>query len=100
MYRSYRGKFILSEEGRQFKRHMAAHIEKMSGIRLIKGPVNMSVVFSFKDRRRRDVDNYAKATLDCLTGVLYDDDSQITELHLYKVLGCEKEGIHIQCSEV
>ena len=90
----------MSEEGRQFKAHMNAHMENMSGLRIMKGPVRVSVVFSFKDNRRRDVDNYLKSTLDCLTGYIYDDDSQITELHAYKALGCKKEGIHIECSPI
>ena len=100
MYRSYRGKFILSEEGRNFKRVMSAHLENMSGLRLINGIVRVSIVFSFKDKRRRDVDNYAKATLDCLTGIIFEDDSNISELHLYKVNGSKKEGIHIECSPI
>ena len=90
----------MSEEGRQFKTHMSAHLENMSGLVIMKGPLRVSVVFSFKDKRRRDVDNYLKSTLDCLTGVIYDDDSQITELHAYKIIGCKKEGIHIECSSV
>ena len=32
------------------------------------------------DRRRRDLDNLAKAVLDGMNGVLYDDDSQIDNL--------------------
>jgi Holliday junction resolvase RusA-like endonuclease len=90
----------MSEEGRQFKAHMKAHLENMSAVKMVKGTVTVSVVFSFKDKRRRDTDNYLKSTLDCLTGVLYEDDSCITELHAYKVLGCKKEGIRVECSPV
>jgi len=36
-------------------------------------------------RRFGDVDNHAKAILDALTGVVYLDDAQITEAHIYKV---------------
>jgi crossover junction endodeoxyribonuclease RusA len=100
MYRVYKGRFIVSEEGRRFKAHMNDHIENMSGLVIMKGPLRMSVVFSFKDKRRRDVDNYLKSTLDCLTGIIYDDDSQIMELHAYKVMGCKKEGIYIECSGI
>ena len=34
--------------------------------------------YYFKDNRRRDVTNYDKAILDALTGIAYNDDSQIT----------------------
>ena len=34
----------------------------------------------FPDKRRRDIDNVAKAICDGMNGVVYDDDSQIKEL--------------------
>jgi crossover junction endodeoxyribonuclease RusA len=36
------------------------------------------------DRRRRDVDNIAKAIADALNTLVYFDDTQICELHIYK----------------
>ena len=36
------------------------------------------------DRRRRDVDNVAKAVMDAMNGVGYDDDSQVTALLTWK----------------
>lgn len=100
MYRTFRGRTILSEEGREFKRNMAAQLEKAKSVRKLTGSIRLSAIFSFDDNRRRDVDNYAKATLDSLIGVLFDDDSQISELHLYKLTGCEKDGIRIECSPI
>jgi len=38
----------------------------------------------FSDRRKRDLDNCAKAITDALNGVVYDDDAQIDELHVYR----------------
>jgi len=100
MYRAYRGRFILSEEGRQFKKNMSNYLCEVKDIKLTTEPVKVSIIFSFSDKRRRDVDNYAKAILDCLTGVLYKDDSQIIELHLYKKLNAETEGILFECFTV
>ncbi len=50
-----------------------------------------------------DIDNYAKFLLDALTGALFEDDSQVVELHLYK--GRDSRGLcngrmKIQCSIV
>lgn len=39
---------------------------------------------SKRDRPRGDVDNYAKAVLDSLNGVLWEDDDQITILIAHK----------------
>ena len=38
----------------------------------------------FPSKAKSDLDNVCKATLDSLTGVLWKDDKQITELHVYK----------------
>lgn len=100
MYRNYRGRVILSEQGRAFKKEMAERLQSIDNIRLLTGPVRVSVCFTFKDKRRRDIDNFLKATLDSFTGVLYKDDSQITELHVYKVIGAKKDNIHIECNIV
>lgn len=44
----------------------------------------VSVRFYFKNKRRRDLDNQNKLVLDALTGIVYEDDSQIGELHLVR----------------
>ena len=40
----------------------------------------VKAIFSFKDNRRRDLDNYLKVTLDSLQGIVFADDSQIDVL--------------------
>lgn len=43
-----------------------------------------------------DVDNYAKTVLDCLHGIVFDNDSQVVDLHVRKKWGCEStEGIYV-----
>lgn len=44
----------------------------------------VSLRFFLPDRRRRDLDNLSKGTLDALTGVIWDDDQQIVQLTLSK----------------
>ena len=46
--------------------------------------VSLSVRFFFKTKRRRDLDNQNKLVLDALSGIVYDDDSQVSELHLFR----------------
>ncbi len=46
------------------------------------GDVEVSVRFFFKTKRKRDLDNQNKLILDALTGIAYEDDSQISALHL------------------
>lgn len=49
-----------------------------------KDRVGVSIYFKYADKRRRDIDNPAKLILDSLKGIMYADDSQIDELHLYR----------------
>lgn len=46
--------------------------------------LGLSVRFFFKTKRRRDLDNQNKLILDALSGIVYEDDSQICVLHLYR----------------
>ncbi len=99
MYRAHGGRVVMSAEGRTFKKDMCAAIATQN-IRLTRGPVSVTLMFSFRTRHRRDVDNFSKATLDCLKGVMFEDDSDITELHLYKALGAETDQIYAQCEPI
>ena len=66
-----------------------------SGIREpVKDPIALKVIFMMgengKERfhtKRPDIDNLAKAVKDALKGIIYKDDSQIVEAHLYKRFG-------------
>lgn len=45
-----------------------------------KGPVEMILTFRRANRIRCDIDNLAKAVMDALEGIAYEDDSQIRTL--------------------
>jgi Holliday junction resolvase RusA-like endonuclease len=55
----------------------------------------VSIAFYFATKRRRDLDNQNKLILDALTGIAYDDDSQIAELHLYRAYDAKRPRIEI-----
>jgi Holliday junction resolvase RusA-like endonuclease len=46
------------------------------------GDVKLAITLYFGTKRRADLDNFNKLSLDALTGIVYEDDSQIAELHL------------------
>lgn len=78
---------IISERGRTFRKN-AADMIQYQGVRRYDGPVRVLINLHPPTRRKYDLDNYAKATLDALTqaGVLADDEL-VYDLRLLK---CER----------
>ena len=93
-YRAYRGRVVLSAKAREFKQHVLDCLPE-DYIKIM-GKVRLEVKFMFKDKRKRDIDNYLKVLLDSIKGVLFEDDDQIYELKVVKAIGCEREGIELR----
>ena len=60
------------------------------------GPVWAEIDLYWPDRRNHDVDNI-KALLDALTGILWEDDGQIADLHLSKHVDAKKPRVELRC---
>lgn len=57
------------------------------------GDLAVEIQLVWPDKRRRDVDN-VKILLDAMSGILWDDDSQITDLHILKDV--DKADPHVE----
>ncbi len=77
-WRSFRGRAILSREGRAYRDKVVMEI-RVSGIMpRLTGKIRVDIEACPPDNRRRDLDNILKASLDGLAhGGVYLDDSQI-----------------------
>lgn len=58
------------------------------------GPIAVNMTITWPDKRRRDLDNAMKQMGDAGNGILWKDDSQIVEWHLFKKTG-PKAGIEM-----
>lgn len=91
IYGNFRGRTYMKKEGKDKKLYYSSIVS-----RYIKQPFNcpleMEIYLFFPDKRRRDVDNYNKIILDSLTGIVYNDDSQLYKLTIEKVLDCKKDS--------
>jgi Holliday junction resolvase RusA-like endonuclease len=79
-WKSFRGRVVLSKEGRQYK---VAVAEKCAGIGIALVPAGKFVSVSLDVHRPRkigDLDNTMKAIFDALQGIAYENDSQIVEI--------------------
>jgi len=79
-WRMVRGRMLISREGRAFRKRVCS-ILAAAGVRPLSGPIVIHIEVYPPDRRRRDLDNILKGTLDALEhGGAYEDDSQIVRL--------------------
>lgn len=79
MYRTWRGRILLSAKGRAYK-EAAAFAARAQGAHPILGALSVTVRI-YRPRRAGDIDGYLKGCLDALNGIAWEDDSQIVELH-------------------
>lgn len=85
------GHFYVAKAGREFRKAVAAIVGPEPP--RCKGVISILAVVTYPDRRRRDIDNFLKSTLDCLAYAgVYEDDSQIEEIHLKKAAMIQKPG--------
>ena len=70
----------------------AQHQMRLQGAEIFKDQLlEVDIKFYFENKARRDIDNYLKGLLECLTGVAWLDDSQIWQLHIEKRIALEGE---------
>lgn len=77
-------RMLISREGRAYRETVVSALAA-AGARAQDGRLDLSIVASPPDRRRRDLDNLLKGTLDSLAhGGAYHDDSQIDRLEIWR----------------
>lgn len=84
LYRHAGKRVLISAEGRKYRLQVAEELARLGNPRL-EGLLEMTLLAFPPDKRRRDVDNLAKALIDCLMiAGLYQDDSQLVKLTIEK----------------
>lgn len=90
----------ISQKGRDFKAEAQRIIqEKFPESSPLTCDIELKLEIHFKHKRARDIDNYNKALLDSMTGIVYEDDSQITSMKIRKFIGSDSDRIVIKISE-
>ena len=75
---------FLTLAAREFKKEVA-HIVSQQSVIFGDKRLSLTAILHFKDRRKSDIDNRIKSLLDALVQAgLFDDDSQIDELHIFR----------------
>lgn len=95
-YGVIRGRLLLTKAYRDTKSAMEWEIRSTWRIAPHTGSVALNVMFYYGDNRKRDIDAYLKILLDAMTGIVYEDDSQVEELHVFKMIDKENPRTEIQ----
>lgn len=95
----YSGRRFLTKIGKETKESMAWEIKsQIKGEKLFTGKVAVYLDFFFSSDRS-DVDGCVKATLDTLSGLVYKDDRQVVELHVFKYIDKNNPRTEIEVRE-
>lgn len=67
---------------------------------LLSGFIKVQIVTYHGDHRKNDWDNFHKLSMDALTGIVYEDDSQIKEANVIKEYDKLNPRIEIDLQEI
>lgn len=85
-----RARMILGKSGKTFRQQVKQIIGE---VKTIINKIAVKILVYTPDRRKRDLDNLLKATLDSLQHAgVYEDDFQIDDLHIRRADEIIKEG--------
>ena len=74
---------FLTVDAKAYKESVAWEAKMRYKGKIILEPLKVSIWYYFPNKMRRDIQN-DKLTLDAMEGIIYKDDKQVQELHLYK----------------
>jgi Holliday junction resolvase RusA-like endonuclease len=104
IYRSTcRGGFsttYMTAEGKALKQQYQWEAKSHWKGKPLEGDISVSITLYFGTKRRADLDNFNKLSLDALTGIAYEDDSQIAELHLHRCYDKHRPRIEVDVQQL
>ena len=89
-------RMYMTKRGKKLKESYQDQAKDQYKDGIILGDCEMEIGLFFKDKRRRDVDNYNKLVLDSLQGVVFKDDVQIQSLTIRKGYSPENPRIEVK----
>lgn len=101
-YRRAGTTMYLTKKGRDFKKNMLEYLQNTLGYKrdALEDRLKVCIEIKFKEKRKRDVDNYNKAILDSFNGVVWKDDEIIDELTTRKSYGNKENMIIITVESI
>src|SRR5689334_20654176 len=102
LYRSTcRGGFVqtyMTAEGKALKEQYQWEARAQWRGKPLEGDIALSITLFFGTKRKADLDNFNKLSLDALTGIVYHDDSQVAELNIKRAYDKARPRIEVIAS--
>jgi Holliday junction resolvase RusA-like endonuclease len=86
----------MTAEGKALKEKYQWEARSQWNGKPLEGDIAVSITLYFGTKRRADLDNFNKLSLDALTGIAYLDDSQIGKLTIARAYDKTRPRIEIQ----
>ena len=100
-WRCNRGRFHISTEGLIFRDRVWAEFQAAKGRGSLPGALQIAIDAYPPDKRRRDLDNLLKATLDALQHAgCYEDDNQLWSILIRRFPMVEGGKVLVRISEL
>ncbi len=64
------------------------------------GPLKVTVDLFWPDRRKHDIDNGLKLLLDALTGIVWEDDDQVSDLRVRKAIDQVEPRVEVEVQAI
>jgi Holliday junction resolvase RusA-like endonuclease len=85
----------MSKQGKDLKEDYQWQIKSQYKGKLLSGSLKIEIWLYFGTKRISDWDNFHKLSMDALSGLVYEDDSQIVEAQVVKAYDKENPRIEI-----
>lgn len=99
LYRHARGISYVTKKGKDLKLSYIEQAKSQYKSKPLSTFLNLEIHLYFGDERIRDWDNYHKISMDSLTGIVWDDDSQIMRATVEKHKDKQKPRIEIYITD-
>jgi len=95
--RNKQGKYFLSRKYKQYEKDLQYQFlaQKPKDFKMLTGKLAVILKLYFKDNRVRDTHNYTKSIFDAFNGLMYKDDKQFCEEHLYRNIDKENPRVEL-----
>lgn len=93
-------KVYITNEGKAIKEGYQWEAKSQYRKKPMKDELEVWTTLYLKTKRRADIDNFHKLLLDSLTGIVWEDDSQIVEYHISKRHDAKNPRIEIEVLEI